>query len=90
VDLRRESDSIKNWKRIYARVQIVRAFSFKKKDNSEVVHADQEEPNSQIIAKEKPWWTNGSLIIYPENRSILIWNFFKSLVVAASFFTFIF
>jgi hypothetical protein len=40
--------------------------------------------------KEKPWWLNGSLLLSPETNTLLIWNFFKSLVIVASFFTFIY
>jgi hypothetical protein len=52
-----------------------------------VSHEKETLPSSKT---GKPWWQSGALLVYSDSLLVLAWNFFKTIVVAVSFFTFIF
>lgn len=50
----------------------------------------QEKEKLPSTISRKPWWQSGALLVYSDSLLVLAWNFFKTIVVAVSFFTFIF
>ena len=84
--LEKEKHTLRNWKTIILRVQMVNAFDLSmNKTELAVDNAPQ-----KTIIKEKAWWENGTIIIYPEHRIGLCWGVCKTVCITISLFTFTF
>lgn len=85
--LEKEKHTLRNWKAVILRVQMVNAFNLSQKKNELQI---QEQTQKTTKKKEKGWWENGTIIIYPEQKIGLCWGFFKTVCITISLFTFTF
>ena len=83
--LEKEKETLRNWKTIILRVQMVNAFDLSQ-TKSDLQMLDQ--PQKTTKKKEQGWWENGTIIILPEQKIGLCWGVFKTVCISISLFTF--
>ncbi len=82
--LLKEKQTMKNWKAVILRVQMINSFKL----SMRTIEQDLEEKQVINFKQEQAWWEAGQFIIYPESKIGILWGLLKTVTISLSMFTF--